>query len=228
MYRINNLYRNVLCMTDEVIFHAPTGHTMEPRLIQPNIIIAEERFIRQALCSPLYEDILDKKNQTVTDGNKDDLQGKIYNETGQQITLKNGMIVNSVDFLPDNYKKLWYQFLWKLCAEAIAFLAVPEAFIQMDAEGIVHKNPQSSPFSDGKVITPSLSSTKWLMDKKLMDRLDPLIEAMQYWICENKSDYPLYCNKCDCDQEDGVSFKRKTSYVFGIYDDDEPKSCCDG
>jgi hypothetical protein len=54
--------RNVLITTDEVIFHAPTKQTLDPRTIQNSIIIAEERFIVPAIDYPLYYELASTKN----------------------------------------------------------------------------------------------------------------------------------------------------------------------
>lgn len=73
-------------------------------------------------------------------------------------------------------------------------------------------------------VTPDLRTVKWAMDKKMMDRIDPLLEAAHAWLCKYKTSYPLYSKPCDCDVN-GVAYKRKTQFVMGIYDDvDYPNS----
>jgi hypothetical protein len=227
MYRLNPLQRNVLITTDEVIFHAPTKHNLDPRTIQQSIIIAEERFIRPSLCDDFYEALIAAKNLEITDDNKA-AQQALYNGSqqagAQAYTLKNGDVVNAMEYLSDAYKTLWKQHLWKLTAECVMIVSTPEAFVQFTSEGAVHTNPVAGPMTSATVTTPDLRSMKWIMDKKLMDRIDPLIEAMHVWLCKRVATYPLYTKECDCDAS-GVAYQRKTNMILGLYDDDETKSC---
>lgn len=231
MYRLNPLMRNVLITTDEVIFHAPTKHTLDPRTIQQSIIIAEERFIRPALCYDLYESIVTAKNKLVTAENKDALQNEINGSLApgsQSVVLKEGDIVNAIEYLSGDYITLWKTHLWKLTAECVMLLAVPEAFVQFASEGVVHTSPMASAINASGISTPELKSVRWAMDKKLMDRIDPLIEAMHVWICKQRSSdsskYAGYCKACDC-SADGVAYKRKSDWVMGVYDDDQNCDC---
>lgn len=219
MYRINPLQRNVLITTDEVIFHASGKSAMDPQTIRNSIIIAEERLILPVLGYDFYYSLIDTKNREVTAANKADLQTKMV--TG--ITLKEGDLVNASEFLPADDLKLWKQHLWKLTAECVMLLAMPEGFVQQAAEGTVHTNPMAGPMTSAGVTTPELRSVKWAMDKKMMDRIDPLREAMHVYICKNKAKYPLYDKTCDCDVN-GVAYKRKSDFVLGIYYD-EAKNC---
>ena len=221
MYRINPLYRNVLITTDEVIFHAPTKHTLDPRTIQQSIIIAEERFIRPALCNAFYEDLIAKKNLEITDANKE-AQQLLYNNSKQPgaeaYNLKSDDVLNAMEYLSAEYKTLW-----KLTAECVMMVSTPEAFVQFSSEGVIHNNPIAGPMTSATITTPELKSVRWIMDKKLMDRIDPLIEAMHVWLCANKNNYPLYCKECECDAN-GVAYKRKSDIILSLYDD-EPQNC---
>ena len=218
MYRINPLMRNVLSTTDEILFHAPTKHTLDPRTIEQSIIIADESWIREALGNPLYYDFIAAKNKVVTADNLEDFKAK----TGNQ-DLQVGDIVNAVEFLSPAYQTLWYQHLWKLCAEVVMLIATPEAFVQFGSEGVIHSAPQSNPLMQGNIVTPGLQSIKYVMDKKVFNRIDPLIAAMQNWICMNKKNYPLYDKQC-C-KEDGIANKRKSPFILDIYGDDNDKNC---
>lgn len=232
MYRLNQLKRNVLITTDEVIFHAPTKHTLDPRMIEQSIIIAEERLIRPALGYELYEAIRAEKNLVITAGNKAAQESLINSSLpsgSATVTLAEGDIVNAQEYLSADYKLLWNEILWKLTAESVMLLATPEGFIQTGSEGPVHNQPASGPMTTAGMVTPELRAIKWLMDKKMMDRIDPLREAMHLWICKqkdaNRSKYPLYTKYCDCNA-DGVAYKRKTDIILGAYDDDETDDCC--
>lgn len=221
MYRINPLQRDVLITADEVVFHAPTKHTLDERAITQAIIIAEESYVREALGSKLYFDIIAQKNQEVTTDNLNDLQMKVNaSPQGVSATLVIGQTINALEFLPDNYQKLWKQYLWKLTAECVMQIALPDAFVQFASEGAVLSAPPANPLNAGTVVSPSLSAMKWVMDKKMMNRIDPMREAMHAWLCANKGFYPLYDKHCDCNSE-GIPYKRKSQFVLGIYDDDD-------
>ncbi len=228
MYRINRLMRNVLITTDEVIYHAPTKHSLDPRAVEQSIIIAEERLIRTALTDDLYYAIADEKNREVTSSNKaatEQLINSSLPEGSEPITLNEGEIVNAMEFLSPNNLKLWKQHLWKLTAECVMLGSTPEAYVQFGAEGVIHTVPAAGPMNTTGLVSPELRSVKWLMDKKMMDRIDPLTEAMHAWICRNKSSYPLYARDCGCDSK-GVAYKRKSDIVLGLYDDiDNINSC---
>lgn len=225
MYRVNFLMRNVLITPDEVVFHAPTKHTLDPRTIQNSIIIAEERFVRPALTDAFYEALCSEKNKEITADNKAAIEAAISASVGSQVTLEVGDIVNALEYLNSDYKTFWKQHLWKLTAECVMLIAVPEAFVQFGSEGLVHNAPPAGPMTSSGVVSPELKTVKWSMDKKMMDRIDPLIEAMHAWLCKRKQTYPLYTKACDCDAS-GVAYQRKTDFIFGIYDDEEESNNC--
>ncbi|SHK92552.1 hypothetical protein SAMN05444266_101609 [Chitinophaga jiangningensis] len=220
MYRINPLLRDVLITTDEVIFHAPTKHTLDPRTIQQSIIVAEERLVRPALGDGMYYDIARIKNQEITDDNRGGFL-QLLPEAG----LVNGDVINAMEFLSVDYLLLWKQHLWKLTAECVMLLSTPEAFVQFSSAGVTHSVPASGPMTTAGEVSPTLATVKWMMDKKMMDRVDPLMEAMHTWLCANKRKYPLYKKDCGCDTK-GVAYKRKSDLVLGLYDDvDNHENC---
>lgn len=229
MYRLNRTYRNVLITPEEVIAKSPSDNTISIRKYLNAIEIAEERFIRPAICSKFYDAISAEKNKVVTDDNKADLQTEINaafagSETYQ---LKVGDIINASEFLSENNKLLWNTYLWKLTAECVRFTAIPEAYADFTEQGIMKNNPAIPSIGDkaNESASIDLKDAKWLMDKWLMDRMDPLTAAMQMWICEHKGNYPLYCNDCGCGDADGISVERKTDWITSIYDDDEKGGC---
>lgn len=233
MYRINPLMRNVLITADEVLFHAPTKQTIDPRKIEHSIIIAEERFIRPALGYEYYTALCDGKNLTITALNIVAQQALInasLPEGAQEVTLVEGDVINSMSYLAADNLALWKQHLWKLTAECVMLIAMPEGYVQFGSEGAVFNQPPGGPMSDrGSIVTPDLPSMKFAMNKKLQDRIDPLREALHQWLCkQQKADstkYTLYTKHCDCNV-DGIAYKRKTDIVLGIYDD-EDDNCCD-
>lgn len=219
MYRINPLMRNVLITTDEVVFHAPTKHTLDPRTIENSIIIAEERFIRPALDFEMYTEIANAKNVLVTSSNKANLQSKI----GTGYTLTEGEIVNALEELNADYQKLWKEHLWKLTAECVMLIAFPEGFIQFGSQGVVHTSPTSSVMTATGDVTPELKSVKWALDKKQQDRIDPLLESLHDFICRNRGKYPKYKKYCPCDEVQTNT--KRSDIVLGLYD--ETPNCCD-
>jgi hypothetical protein len=221
MYKLNELRRPVLITPDEVIFHASTKHTLDRRMIAQSIIIAEERFIRPALCSAFYDAILAEKNTVITAGNKATQQALVdeyyLNGKDKPKELVEGDIVNASEYLSEENLDLWMTFLWKLVAECVILTSVSDAFIQFTSEGPVHTQPTAGPLVGAGAVTPDLRSIKWTMDKKMMDRIDPLTEAMHRWLCAardaDSDSFGLYTKKCDC-SFNGVSYKRKSDFVF--------------
>lgn len=233
MYRINPLMRNVLISPDEVLFHGPTNHTFDIRNIESAIIIAEERFISPALGYDMYQALIAQKNLVITAGNiaaQQTLFDASQATGAQSYTLKEGDIINAFEYMNAENLSLWKMHLWKLVAECVLLIATPDGFVQFSSEGVIHKNPQSGPMIQTGAVTPDLRSVKWVMDKKMQDRIDPLREAMHMWLCKQKeadsSKYELYEKYCDCNA-DGVPFKRKTDLVLGIYDDEDEECSCE-
>ncbi|MFB6453711.1 hypothetical protein ACE38W_00445 [Chitinophaga sp. Hz27] len=213
-------------MPDEVIKHAETPHDIDHRKILQSIIVAEERLVRPCLGDAFYYALLDAKNVQVTLANRDSLQGQIEAAGYTEITLQIGNILNSSDFLPTSFLTLWQQHLWKLTAECVMLSAIPGNFVQFTSAAVVHGVPASGPMTTAGVVSPSLSAVKWSMDKQMMDRIDPLMEAMHAWLCHHKSEYPLYKKDCGCDAK-GIAYKRKSDIILGLYDDtDNQKSYC--
>lgn len=232
MYRVNPLQRKVLIVSDEVIFHAGTTHTMDPRKIDNSIIVAEEGMIRATLGYGLYADLVDKKNKIVTEENKAEIESEINDslpDSADDVTLAVGDIVNALEFLSDDYKTLWKEHLWKLTAECVMLVALPEGFVQFGSEGAIHTNGQAGPMNSQGIVTPELKSMKWSIDKKMMMRIDPLRESMHLWLCTQRKAYPskysLYDKACDCNV-DGVAYKRKTDIILGLYDNDDRRCGC--
>lgn len=238
MYRLNELQRNVLIMPDEVIFHGPTDHTMDPRILQSSIIIAEERLIRPALGFDYYYALIDSKNKLITPSNIS-AQQTILDEANKKIgnsrKLEEGDVINAAEYLSAEDLTLWKQFLWKLTAECVIMVAYPEGYMKFTSSGVVHPNPPAGPMTSSGVVTPDLASMKWGIDKKMQDRIDPLIESMHLWLCKKKevdsSAYPDYKKHCDCNSK-GVAYLRKSDIVLGLYDDEDDhhyhrrRDCC--
>lgn len=217
MYRVNPLPRKVLITTDEVIAMGPTDSTVDPRVLLQSIQIAEERFIKPSICKELYYDFRNQKNVIVTEDNKTTLQEKFTNSS-PAVTLVVGEMVNSIEEVVNQYyKELWNEYLWKIAAECVVYIASPTNYSRFTATGEVQNNPKNIANEGKGSETVELKDMKWKLDKMLMDRIDPLIEAMHEWLCENKQNLALYtCKKC-ATNETGVSVKRKTAFIHDIY-----------
>lgn len=216
--QINNLKRNVLIMTDEVIFHASTDNTIDPRTVQQSIIVAEERFLRPFLGHQFYEALIAEKNKVVTAENKDELQEKVNEYFGNENNeIKVGDIINSSTFLSENNRQLWNALLWKYAAECVMIAAIPKNYAAFTSQGLVHNNPSIDSLSGSSVSTPTLQTAKWLVDKQMMDIISPLEEALKNWLCNNKIKFPLYESK-NCKCEDELNFVRKTNFVLDVYE----------
>lgn len=235
MYRQNPLLKKVLITADEVVFHAPVKNEVHRREIEQSIIIAEERFIRPQLGFDLYMELIGQKNTVVTAANKDALETQINQSMpsgSTAVTLKEGDIVNALELMSTaSYKELWTEHLWKLTAEAVMLITLPEGYIRFGSEGTHMSQPPAGPMSSSNIVAPELKALQYAIDKKLRDRIDPLTEAMHLWICykrsQDKTLFTKYAQKCPCDDlPDGLSYKRKTQFLTDLYDDDENEDCC--
>ena len=236
MYRVNKLKRNVLAVPDEVLFHLPSDGTVDIRQILNNIIIAEERFIAPALGNDFYIDLINKKNVEVTALNQASLLVQINNsltaEGKAPIAITDipiGTVVNAIELITDpKEKELWNMYLWKLCAECVDYMATVPTWLRHTAQGQQKNNPGVIGGSGQGSVTGDIKDVKFKVDVILQERIDPLIERMKLYLCNNISFFPLYsdpnCSNCK-EAPDGISWKRKSGVIFGAYDCD--KSCCD-
>lgn len=226
MYRLNNLQRKVLITGEEVTFHAQTQDTLNIRMIDAAIIIAEERLIRPTLGDDYYYTLLDEKNLLITSGNKAVQQALIdaaYQAKGSTPKeLVAGDMINATEYLSAESRALWNQHLWKLAAECVMMVAISDSFVQFSGTGVVHAQAQPGPLGGSGAVTPDLRSVKWAIDKKMSDKIDPMMEAMHQWLCRQKdadsTTYPDYAKACDCNSK-GIAYKRKTDIILGIYPD---------
>lgn len=223
MYSLNLLDRNVLITADEVIKKVNVT-AIDPHLFLSAIEIAEERFVRPLLGSDLYEDMIDQKNVVVDAGNKAGLQAHIVLRDKNSIyQLQDGDIVNAWELLDDpiEYQALWKERLWKFVAECVYFIALPENYAQFTTQGMVKNNPVGSVIgekSSGSVGI-DLKDIKYLNDKQLLERINPLQHSLEEYLCKNISKFPKYpSSKCQSCDTEGKKEVRTTSWVTGMYD----------
>lgn len=221
MYSINPLMRAVLITSDEVIFHAPTKHILDPRMIESSIIVAEERFIRPLIGSKLYNLLVSEKNREITNDTKTAMQLLV----GNKVTLDTELhMVNALEYMSTDNKKLWKEQLWKLVAECVITASYPEGFVQFGSEGTLHNNPPAGLMVTSGFVTPLLSSIKWSVDKKVQDRISPLSNSLHQYLCTNKIKYPLYDKDCsDCENhEKALKF---AGIALDVYDQTDDRCC---
>jgi len=221
MYSLNLLDRNVLITSDEVIKKVNIT-AIDPHVFLSAIEIAEERFVRPVLGFDLYEDMIAQKNVTVDDGNKNSLQPNIQiTDSAGDYTLQNGDIVNAFELMTNaDYQTLWKERLWKFVAECVYFIALTENYAQFTTAGMIKNNPIGSVIGDksSASVGIDLKDIKYLNDRQMMDRINPLQASLQEYLCRNRTKYPKYpasnCQECKTE-----TTTRNTSWVTGIYDD---------
>lgn len=223
MFKVLQTSVKTLISIDEVVYASPTMEKVDSRQINAAIQIAEERFIKPVLCKTMYYDFRDKKNVVVDAINKAFLQTNFP----PSVTLKEGEIVNAIEFVSyDWYKNLWNEYLWKIAAEAVTYIATPTNYSRFSAQGEMVNNPKNP--MDGKdQETVDLATIQWKMTKLLEDRIDPLRAPLEEWLYDNRGYFPLMdCKNWDpVDTPTGISFRRKTGFVFGVYDDNNSNTC---
>lgn len=230
MYRINKLNRPVLITPDEVIFHAPTDQKIDERQVLQNIIVAEERWIANTLGDGFYEDFISKKNKTITAENQEEILGKINETLSKPITaadLPIGTIVNAIEFVQDEwYVKLWNRFLWKLTAECVDMMTIVPSWVRHTSVGQQKNNPNVIGGNGSGSATAEIKDIQFKMSTSIQDRIDPLIERMKLWLCQNKPNFGKYTKDCkgygcgDDGDDDGVSHIRKTNFITNLYEDE--------
>lgn len=217
MYRINNLSRNVLITTDEVVAQVAMDENPAITVLEQSIIVAEERFIKPAICRDLYEAIRTAKNITVTDANKAALSSQ------SSINLNSGQILNAIELVTDpNIIILWNEYLWKLTAECVVYIATIPNWSRFSASGQMVNNPKT--ITDGTgAASVDLLELKYKITKTQQDVIDPLIASMKEFLAINFGKYPLFnCHRDLCEvyspeRNAGVSVARKTSWIH-VYD----------
>ncbi|TWP28422.1 hypothetical protein ETU09_05725 [Apibacter muscae] len=232
MYRINRLGRNVLITADEVKYHAPCDSSVSERNIIQNIILAEERYITEAIGDDFYYDFIDKKNRMVTTSNQNDLLDKI-NESLESYGLRNiekkelpiGILVNAIEFVDNEYYvQLWGNFLWKLTAECVDAMSTVTNWVKHTNQGQMLNAPKVIG-TTAEANSADPKDIKFKMDHSVLDRINPFKQRMEEWICKRIQNYPLYnkeCGKCNSQMDDYYRDKptikaQKSDIVLGVY-----------
>lgn len=220
MIGLNPLRTPVLITSDEVIFHAPTDHQVDPRILLQSIIIAERRFIKPLLTHIPYDSLTAMKNTLVTSGNMATLQSDLNASRAPNrdlIVLAEGDYVNSDTYLDATSLSLWKNYLHKIVAECVYFVSLPVNRSRFTSQGMMKNNPASIT-SSSESATINLDELKHLMDRTLQDRISPLIDDMHIFLCTNS--YPGYAHNCRCDDH-GRFNSKQTDVMFGMYEEDD-------
>lgn len=224
MYSINPLSRFTIITPDECTHKLP-GVSLDSKKWIAAIELAEIRFVIPLLGYSLYTDICNDKNVYVDSGNIGALQALINTSfsANKNPTLAIGNIVNSPElgsFSPA-YKMLWNQALWNYIYNCVYFIALTENYAQFTSSGVVKANPLDS--SIGEVAKSStgisLSDLRYLNDRWLFDRINPLQDYVELTIFNNLSSFPLYPRE-KCAHRDSDGNKRTTSFI-NIYDEED-------
>lgn len=220
MIGLNPLKVKVLITVDEVIFHAPTDSSADPRTLLNNIIVAERRFIKPMLCDTVYDALVEAKNKVVDAGNLVALQADLNAGRASDreiIPLVVGDIVNSDTYLSTVQQTLWQTHLHKIVAECVWLAALPVNRARFTAGGVIKNHPENVT-GDRESVTVDLPDLKHLLDKGLNERIGPLMEDMHKYLC--KTAYPGYKRDCGCDTH-GNNYNKATGVLFGLYDEDD-------
>lgn len=215
MYQINPLKRKVLITAEEVLFHGPTSHTADKRQIEQAIIIAEERFIKPSLCDGLYELFRTQKNWTVVSHAHDINNVMASLPIDFSIGLNIGDMVNAIELVTDQHLvDLWNEYLWKICAECVIYTATPTNFIAYTAQGEMINNPKNILSDSQGSNSATQPEIQWKMNKLLMDRIDPLLNAMHSYLCKNRANFQAYtCKHCEQNGK-GILVDRKSPWIM--------------
>jgi hypothetical protein len=212
----------VLITTDEVIAQAPMEDNPGIRNILLAIQIAEDRFVKPVICKDLYYDFREKKNVVVTDINKTFLEALINEGNGSEpIVIKVGDIINAIELVDNEwYVQLWNEYLWKLTAECVFYIASPTNFSRYTAAGEMENNPKVISNEGQGSASVDVPKMKWKMDKILLERINPIITSMHEWLADNRGYFPFYnCQSFrGCSDQGTVSAQRRSGWIPGIYD----------
>lgn len=235
MYQVARLNKKTLITPREVVFHAPTDHTVDVRHIENNIIIAEERFIAPVLGRDFYEALTTEKNTIITSANRSAqlalCQAYLTSINSTEVLtladLPVGAMVNASENFSSTNKDLWNGYLWKLIAECVEACLIVPSWLQHTAQGQQKNNPDVIGGSGGGSVTGDMKDVKFKLDNFIRDRIDPLTASLRWYLNKNYASYPLFVPDTTGEDGDGIAFRRKSAFVIGLYDDiDNPTSTC--
>ncbi len=230
MYAINPNSRFTLITPDECTAKMP-NNSLDSSKWKSAIELAEARFVLPLLGHNLYIDICSKKNIYVTYANIDYLQTFFTVQFGinpssgePNVKIALNQIVNAIELpsITEEYLKLWNEALWNFVFNCVYFVALTENYAQFTNSGVQKSNPVDSALGENtsKNVGISLSDLRYLNDRFLFDRITPLQEYLEQFICYNQGSYPQYTS-CNCNKWDKENkIKRNTSFI-NMYEDED-------
>lgn len=154
---------------------APTTARFDVNVISPHILSAEERFILPILGKNLYNDMVLQQNPAESN----------YNPAV-------GAIVQKFLTVPA-YEALWTSYLMRYVAYSVFYEVLPFLAMQVSSKGIYQND---SEFAQNA----GVSGVRFLQDN-MMQKIDNLSPLITEYLCQNKTDYPLYdSKKCPCNE----------------------------
>lgn len=221
MYRFNRFQRPVMIIADEVVAKM-ASEGFDLRILENSIEVAEEKYIRPLFGYRMYEDFIEQKNVTITTDNRAAMLVKINTSlTASGITniveadLPVGSVINSIEeVLDENYRDLWFRYLWRICAEAVDAAHTIPTWLRTTNQGQQKHNPAGFA-SDGKISTGSRDDIAFKLDRMVQGRIGSLVDGMKEWMSHRKAAFPYY-EFPDCSI---LQKGRKAGFVLGIYDE---------
>jgi hypothetical protein len=159
---------------------APVTARFDVNQISPHVKDSEERFLQPLLGVALYDDMIAQQNPLESN----------YNPAV-------GAIVNKfIAPAPAIYETLWTSFLLRYTAYAVYYEVLPYLTIQVSSKGIYQND---SEFAQNA----GVQGVRFLQDN-MMQRIDNLKPLIENFLCENKTDLPLFDAKnCPCEDDCG-------------------------
>ena len=238
MYSLNLAGRFTLISNDEC--NAKLGINVDNDKWLSAIEVAELRFVQAFMGYDFYQDFIAQKNVTLTSGNIAGYQTIFdaqYPPAGR-VVLQVGQIINAIELVTTpTYVTLWNNFLWRYVYECVFLIALPNNYAQFSSSGVLKNNPMGSIVGDSKPTNSvgiDLKDCKFLQDRQLLDKINPLETIIRQYLCLNLGDYPLYdSKKCEwlntTELKDNPKQNRVTSFLDILYkdDDDNWQNRCD-
>ena len=159
---------------------APVTARFDVNQISPHVKDAEERFLQPLLGVALYQDMIAQQNTAESN----------YNPAVGAIVQK------FIAPAPAIYETFWVKYLMRYTAYAVYYEVLPYLTIQVSSKGIYQND---SEFAQNA----GVQGVRFLQDN-MMQRIDNLKPLIENFLCENKTDLPLFDAKnCPCEDDCG-------------------------
>ncbi len=176
MSTVDTLIQASEVVNQGIVRGAPIGNRFDASQIAPNIAEGERRFLKNFINSEFFADLLAEKNATPCNYNID--------------------IGPIVQAFPTNtaYETLWTQWLFPYLSKTSLFESITWIVIQIGSNGAFLNNTQF-----GENI--GIAGLKQVKDD-LLQSIEGVQPSIIKFLCDNKTDYPLwdytgYCDDCD-------------------------------